>query len=216
MKAKRRCLRKTLLPGVCRLTGWGLAEFKGPALDSETHWNFFSLPSMALTILAKTSPSNHSPCFFLWELKSEAQTLNLIIFLYAFFFSWPIPLPLKCSFSDHSWAEALLLMALSPFQSLLLSSEVRANFSRSFFTPWHGSYWCQPIPTPTLQSGVGVSPPQANRYTSPHLSSSFSDSRSVREPKFSRVTVFSQPTGICKTHLKKFAFYFSDPCPHIL
>ena len=85
-------------------------------------------------------------------------------------------------------------MALSPFQSLLLSSEVRANFSRSFFTPWHGSYWCQPIPTPTLQSGVGVSPPQANRYTSPHLSSSFSDSRSVREPKFSRVTVFSQPT----------------------
>lgn len=104
-------------------------------------------------------------------------------------------------------------MPLSPSQSLLLSSEVRANFSGSFFTPWHGSYWCQPLPTPTLQSGVGVPPPQANRYTSPHLSSSFSDSRSVREPKFSRVTVFSQPTGICKTHLEKFVFTFQTLIP---
>lgn len=35
---------------------------------------------------------------------------------------------------------------------------------------------------------------------------------SVREPKFSRVTVFSQPTGICNTHLKKF-FTFQTLVP---
>lgn len=103
-------------------------------------------------------------------------------------------------------------MTLSPSQSLLLSSEVQANFSRSFFTPWYGSYWCQPLCTPTPQSGVGTPPPQTDRCTSPHLRSSFSDSQSVREPKFSRVTVFSQPTGICNTHLKKF-FTFQTLVP---
>lgn len=51
---------------------------------------------------------------------------------------------------------------------------------------------------------IGVSP-------SPHLQSSFSDSRSVREPKFSRVTVFSQPTGICKTHLKEVCLLLFQP-----
>lgn len=83
LKAKRRCLRKTLLPGVCRLTDrWRAISIWRP---SPWFWDTFLLflsLQMALIILAKGSPSSHSSWFFfpLWELKSEAQTLNPISF----------------------------------------------------------------------------------------------------------------------------------------
>lgn len=163
---------------------------------------------MALTISAKRSPSNHSPRFFLWELKSEAQTLNLIIFLYAFFFFLLAhPLPLKCSFSDHSRAEALSLMPLYPSQSLSLCFEVRANFSVSSH-PGMTSIGVSSSPLPPLQAHDN------KKVHLPKLASFI-----LWQPKCKGTPTF-QSHGVHSAHsntqnpsLKKLVFYFSNPYP---
>lgn len=193
--------------------GW--PNLKAPPLILR-HIGIFSLPSNGINNIGKEKSLKSLSMFFSLGTEVRGTNTKSHHFSIGFFFSWPIPLPLKCSFSDHSWAEALPLMTLSPSQSLLLSSEVQANFSRSFFTPWYGSYWCQPLCTPTPQSGVGTPPPQTDRCTSPHLRSSFSDSQ-----RKCKGTQIFQSHGVQSAHRNmqhpsQKVFYFSNPCPHKL
>lgn len=161
---------------------------------------------MALTILAKISPSNNSPYFFLWELKSEAQTLSLTIFLYTFF--WPIPLSPSHSFSNHSWAEAPFLIPLCSSQSLFLPLRSEPTFLFLHTLAWQLLSISATHPDPEARCGLPT------RYTSGSFCLSFSDSRSVKGTQTFQSQVFSQPTGMCKTHLKKFVFHSSNSCPY--
>lgn len=66
-----------IAPRVCRQTDRALSTSEGPALDSET-FGFLLCHPVTFTGEAKASPSKDSVCF-LWELKSEAQTLNFTL-----------------------------------------------------------------------------------------------------------------------------------------
>lgn len=104
--AERRCLRKPLLQGCRDRQTQELSAFEGPALILRNVGFFFSpLPSNGINTIGRSGPSNDSPqIFFLWELKSEAQTLTLNIFqsLLARGLSAD-----HYSFSNSAWAEAL-------------------------------------------------------------------------------------------------------------
>lgn len=106
-------------------------------------FEFFLSHQMALTILAKMSPSNNSP-FLLpphpppWGQTSEAQTLNHIIFLYTFSF-----------LAHRPTTETLLVwsfMGRSPLLNATLSIPAPFPFLGGldslfcFFISWHDSY----------------------------------------------------------------------------
>lgn len=93
---------------------------------------------MALTISAKITSSSHSPFFPLWELKSEAQTLNPNSFLPTFF-SGPSP----C----HKNAPFLIPPTTLPSPRLFLSFEIWTHFSISS-RPGMNSYFVPASPHP--------------------------------------------------------------------
>lgn len=178
------------------------------------HISTFSFPSNGINNIGKgkSLQSLFMVFFSLWELKSEAQTLNPISFPRTFV-SGASPCHLKSGPSliiqgqkPSPWCHSDHPGAFSFLWGL--------NWLFHFFTLWQDSDLesAPPQPHPAVRCG-GRRP---IRYTSQSFCSSFSDSWSLKEPILSRVVVCSQPTGICKTNLKEFVFHLSNPYPYML
>lgn len=148
--------------------GW--PNFQGPALDSETHLNFFSPVKWHWQYQQREVPQIPLHVFSLGTEVRGTNTKSDHFSVCFFFFSpWSTPLPPKCSFSDHSWAEALPLMPLIPTQSLLLSSEARANFSVSSL-PGLAGIGVRPSPlSPPPRVGCGRPSPSGQQVHLPTL-----------------------------------------------
>lgn len=145
---------------------------------------------MALTILAKITSSSHSFYFPLWELKSEAQTLNPNSFLPTF-----SPGPSPC----HTNAPFLIPLGQRPAPSRHSAHPEAFSFLWGlsslfrFFTPWHEQLFSTSFspPPPAPQSGVGC----WASVPTPVLST-----RKVpvsRDPAWGMA--LSPPTGTCKS-----------------
>lgn len=138
---------------------------------------------MAFAGLANVSPSNDAVCF-LWELKSEAQTLSLTL----------SPTP-------------FLLALLGATKALLFPSSLHPGASCRHLLAFlllgalaDSSLWsAHPAPSPHHRGRA------LGRRVRLHFSKRvlFIFQQSGKEPKLSRVTVFSPPTGICEIHLQK-------------
>lgn len=130
------------------------AIFKAPPLILR-HIGIFSLPSNGINNIGKEKSLNSLSMFFLWELKSEAQTLNLIIFLYAFFFSLTHPPATKMllfwSFMGRAPPANATLSIPEPVTFLWGSSELFQKFLHTL--AWQLLVSTTPHPHPAVRSG---------------------------------------------------------------
>lgn len=155
---------------------------------------------MALTILAKISPSNNSPFF---SLGTEVRGTNTKSYHFpvSFFFFLPSGPP-PC----HKNAPCLTVNGQRPsFQSPLSPSHtfffpLRFDLGFLFLHTLAWQLLCQLLPPPPHSQAWATGGP---RSTSRSVCSSRSDRWSVKEPRLPRVTVFRQPTGRRKTPSQK-------------
>lgn len=133
--------------------------------------------------------------FFLWELKSEAQTLILIIYQCTFSFG-PFPCYHQRLFFWSFQGRGPPLLPLTDTHPQPFSS----FWAFCFFTPWQDSYFLSAHSLPWPRSGWALGWPVGLHLLKLVLFIFWQ--WKCEGPKLSSHT-FSQPTGICRTHLRK-------------
>lgn len=152
--------------------------------------------------------------FFLWELKSEAQTLNLTIFLSAFP-SDPSPCHQNTPFLIVHGRGPHPDATLSILESLFLSSEVWTNVFVSSH-PGRTVIYCHFTPQPPSHHQVWALGKPTRLHVPKLVFFTVWQSKVWRNSDFPEPRYSVSPQEYAKPISKSLSFIFSSPYPHML